>query len=69
MQYVESLIKDSQEDLWFAVHKDIRALSLDMFRQYFTIQEAFTTLNEKVERLTEQNHQLQELLHQYMPKH
>ncbi|XP_064383740.1 protein NEDD1-like [Halichondria panicea] len=72
-QYLERVVKDSTEELWYSVHRDTRGLTVDMIRQFLTLQEGlahqFAVLNDKVDRLSDENKRLHELVHQYMPKH
>jgi hypothetical protein len=73
LQYLENLIRDSNEEMRLAVHRDIRALGLDMFRQFLMLQQqvgtAVSALHEKIDRLSEENKRLQEQLHQYAPNY
>ena len=73
VQYLEGLIKDTAEELRYTMHRDIRALSLDMFRQFFIQQQQLaatvSSLSEKLDRLSTENQRIQEQLQQFMPRH
>lgn len=73
VQYLEGVIKDTAEELRYSIHRDIRALSLDMFRQFFIQQQqlaaSVSSLSEKLDKLSAENQRMQEQLQQFMPKH
>lgn len=73
MKYLEAMIKDAHEETLQAVHRDIRALSVDNIKFFCSLQQQsasqHTALVEKIDRLSEELRQVQEMVHQYMPKH